>query len=192
MTSQALPPVAGIAQRLSDSDYDHKLGLAVLARAEQKSWALAVLVVQTGEVLASDGWFIEEEPRPVRALGDGSTGSTTAVLDRQAQRSLARAGDSTRARSSALQHSPKGRPTRRRRYVRTCPRPRLVRPLFGSVLTGSTLWSSRSSLRSLIVRSRAEESRSRHYVSYRPRFEVRAPLAAGWLLPLVRRPSSAL
>lgn len=64
MTSQALPPVAGIAQRLSDSDYDHKLGLAVLARAEQKSWALAVLVVQTGEVLASDGWFIEEEPFP--------------------------------------------------------------------------------------------------------------------------------
>jgi hypothetical protein len=62
MTQQTLPSVARIARRLSDSDYPHKLGLAVLARPEQRGWALAVVSVKTGEVLASDGWFFEEEP----------------------------------------------------------------------------------------------------------------------------------
>lgn len=64
MTTQTLPSVAHVAQRLSSADYAHKLGLAVLAQTDRRGWAYAVLTVDAGEVLAYDGWYKEDELIP--------------------------------------------------------------------------------------------------------------------------------
>lgn len=68
MTPQILLSVASVAQRLSRSDYTHKLGLAVLAQPEGPGWAFVVLAVETGEVLAFDGWYYEEQPFPAEFM----------------------------------------------------------------------------------------------------------------------------
>lgn len=64
MTTQTLPSVARVAQRLSNSDYRHKLGLVVLVQTDRRGWAYAVLTVDAGEVLAYDGWYKEDELFP--------------------------------------------------------------------------------------------------------------------------------